>query len=99
MGTALRRSARLGALLILLAGLGACSDPANPSRADAEPTSASSAQIYPKLLAEVDGRVKQAIDIVPQTMIEGLANAWAGGRAYGQDLTLRAQTLQCAPGQ
>lgn len=89
METALRRSARLGPMLILLAGLSACSDPANPSRADAEPTSSSSTQIDPKLLAEVDGRVKQAIDIVPQAMIERLANASAGGRAYGQDLTLQ----------
>lgn len=89
METALRRLARHGPMLSLLAALGACSDPANPSRADAEPTPAGAAQIDPKLLAEVDGRVKQAIDIVPQAMIERLANASAGGRAYGQDLVLR----------
>lgn len=89
MGTALRRFARYGPMLTLLGVLAGCNDPANPSRADAEPTPSSTAQIDPKLLAEVDSRVKQAIDIVPQAMIERLANASAGGRAYGQDLTLQ----------
>ncbi|MGH6998517.1 MAG: hypothetical protein ACREEO_09980 [Phenylobacterium sp.] len=89
MGTVLRRLARCGRMLSLVAALGACSDPANPSRADAELTPSGATQIDPKLLAEVDGRVKQAIDIVPQAMIERLANASVGGRAYGPDLVLR----------